>query len=56
MPMVLKQIYLTEEQARTIKLRALQEHKPKAQVIRELITAGLQAARQGEQRSGKANR
>jgi Ribbon-helix-helix protein, copG family len=54
--MILKQIYLTEQQARTIKLRALREQKTKSQVIRELITRGLQASRMGEQFSSKDNR
>jgi hypothetical protein len=56
MPMRLKQIYLTEAQARAITLRALREHKPKSQVIRELITRGLQAARLGKHHFGKDTR
>ena len=37
------QVYLTEEQKRTIELRARQERKPEAQVIRELVDSGLAA-------------
>jgi hypothetical protein len=39
--MVRTQVYLTEEQARDIKLRAKHEHKREAEVIRELVNKGL---------------
>jgi hypothetical protein len=42
--MIRTQVYLTEEQARDIKLRARREQKPQAQVIRELVSKGLQTA------------
>jgi hypothetical protein len=37
-------VYLTEEQARDIKLKAKREQRPKAEVIRELISAGQKAS------------
>jgi hypothetical protein len=42
--MVRTQVFLTEEQARTIKLRSKQERKPKAEVIREFLNRGMQDA------------
>jgi hypothetical protein len=39
--MIRTHVYLTEEQAQTIKLRSRQEQKPEAQVIRELVDRGL---------------
>ena len=41
--MIRTQVYLTEEQAQHIKLRARQERKSEALFIRELLDAGLQA-------------
>lgn len=41
--MIRTHVYLTEEQAQTIKRRAQQEQKPKAEVIRELLDSGLVA-------------
>ena len=41
--MIRTQVYLTEQQARDIKLKARQEQKPEAKVIRELIEEGLNA-------------
>jgi hypothetical protein len=38
--MIRTQVYLTEEQARDIKLRARQENRPEAEVIRELVDRG----------------
>ena len=42
--MIRTQVYLTEEQARDIKLKAKQEQKPEAEVIRELVSKGLHQA------------
>lgn len=42
-PMIRTQVYLTDEQARDIKLRALREKKREAVLIRELLDAGLNA-------------
>jgi hypothetical protein len=39
--MIRTQVYLTEEQARDIKLRAKREKKREAEVIRELLSQGL---------------
>jgi hypothetical protein len=39
--MVRTQVYLTEEQARDIKLQAKRENKAEAEVIRELVNKGL---------------
>jgi GAF domain-containing protein len=41
--MVRTQVYLTEEQARDIKLRAQRENKHEAEVIRELLDRGFNA-------------
>ncbi len=47
--MIRTQVYLTEEQARDIKLRAKREKKPEAEVIRDLVSKGLrQSAIHGE--------
>ena len=42
--MIRTQVYLTEEQSQDIKLRALREKKPIAEVTRELLEAGRQAS------------
>jgi len=39
--MIRTQVYLTEAQARDIKLRAKRENKHEAEVIRELLSKGL---------------
>ncbi len=39
--MIRTQVYLTEEQARDIKLRAKREKKHEAEVIRDLLSKGL---------------
>jgi hypothetical protein len=39
--MIRTQVYLTEDQARDIKLRAKRENKRKAEVIRELLSEGM---------------
>src|SRR5437764_4311680 len=43
--MIRTQVYLTEEQARDIKLRAKREDKHEAEVIRELLSNALNASR-----------
>src|SRR3954451_18067400 len=42
--MIRTQVYITEEQARDIKLHAKREKKREAEVIRELISEGLKTA------------
>jgi SRSO17 transposase len=42
--MIRTQVYLTEDQARDIKLRAKRQNKPEAEVIRELVNIGFQAS------------
>ncbi|MBV9481931.1 MAG: hypothetical protein JO249_14425 [Acidobacteria bacterium] len=44
--MIRTQIYITEEQAGDIKLRAKREQKPEAEVIRNLLSEGLSATAQ----------
>ena len=39
--MIRTQVYLTEDQARDIKLRAKRENKREAEVIRELLHEGM---------------
>ena len=43
--MIRTMVYLTEEQARDIKLRAKRENKREAEVIRELLSNALNASR-----------
>ena len=43
--MIRTMVYLTEEQARDIKLRAKRENKREAEVIRELLSEGFSASR-----------
>jgi hypothetical protein len=43
--MIRTQVYLTEEQARDIKLKARREHKREAEVIRDLLNRGLNVSR-----------
>jgi hypothetical protein len=43
--MIRKQVYLTEEQARDIKLQARREKKCESEVIRDLVNKGLNASR-----------
>jgi hypothetical protein len=53
--MIRTMVYLTEEQARDIKLKAKREQRPEAEVIRELISAGQKASpRQGRESTGEA--
>jgi hypothetical protein len=42
--MVRTQVYLTEEQARDIKIRAKREGRHEAEVIREVVSAGLKSS------------
>ena len=43
--MIRTQVYLTDEQARDIKLRAMQENKHEAEVIRDLLDKGRASSR-----------
>jgi hypothetical protein len=43
--MIRTQVYLTDEQARDIKLKAKRENKREAEVIRDLLRTGLDASR-----------
>ena len=43
--MIRTQVFLTEDQARDIKLRARREKKHEAEVIRELLSMGFNASR-----------
>ena len=53
--MVRTQVYLTEEQARDIKLRAKHENKREAEVIRELLSEGLRtSARERRESTGES--
>jgi hypothetical protein len=49
--MIRTQVYLTEEQARDIKLRAKREKKREAEVIRELLSQGLKTKSSGRHES-----
>jgi hypothetical protein len=42
--MIRKMVYFTEEQARDIKLKAMREQRHEAEVIRELLSAGLKTS------------
>ncbi len=53
--MIRTQVYLTEDQAREIKLRAKQENKAEAQIIRELLDRGRKASGStGQESTGDA--
>jgi hypothetical protein len=53
--MIRTMVYLTEEQARDIKLTAKREQRPEAEVIRELISKGQKvSSRQGRESTGEA--
>jgi hypothetical protein len=43
--MIKTMVYLTEEQARDIKLKAKREERHEAEVIRELVSKGLDVSR-----------
>lgn len=49
--MIRTMVYLTEEQSRDIKLRAKRENKREAEVIRELLSAGLKTSSPQRQES-----
>ena len=49
--MIRTQVYLTEDQARDIKLRAKHENKREAEVIRELLSEGMKKAASKAQES-----
>jgi hypothetical protein len=47
--MIRTQLYIAEEQARDIKLKAKRENKREAEVIRDLVRMGLDASRRTHQ-------
>jgi hypothetical protein len=47
--MIRTMVYITEEQARDIKLKAKRENKREAEVIRDLLHKGLDASRRTHQ-------
>ena len=49
--MIRTQVYITEEQARDIKLRAKRENKREAEVIRELLREGMKTSTTNVQES-----
>ena len=49
--MIRTQVYLTDEQARDIKLRAWRENKHEAEVIRELLSEGMKKSTNKAQES-----
>ena len=49
--MIRTQVYLTDEQARDIKLKAKRENKREAEVIRELLSEGMKKATSKTQES-----
>jgi hypothetical protein len=49
--MIRTQVYITEEQARDIKLKAKRENKREAEVIRELLRAGMKVSTNKAQES-----
>ena len=49
--MIRTQVYLTEDQARDIKLRAKRENKREAEVIRELLNEGIKKSANKTQES-----
>ena len=49
--MIRTQVYLTEDQARDIKLRARRENKHEAEVIRELLNEGMKKSASNAQES-----
>lgn len=53
--MIRTQVYLTEEQARDIKLQAKRERKAEAEVIRELVSEGLRTVGQERRESTGAS-
>ena len=49
--MIRTQVYLTEEQARDIKLKAKRENKREAEIIRELLSEGMKKSASKDQES-----
>ena len=49
--MIRTMVYLTEEQARDIKLKAKREQKHKAEVIRDLLSEGLKTSQSKQEES-----
>jgi hypothetical protein len=49
--MIRTQVYITEEQARDIKLKAKRENKREAEVIRELLSEGMKKSTSKTQES-----
>ena len=49
--MIRTQVYLTEDQARIIKLRAKRENRHEAEVIRELLSEGMKKSASKAQES-----
>jgi hypothetical protein len=49
--MIRTMVYITEEQARNIKLRAKRENKHEAEVIRELLSEGMKTSTANVQES-----
>jgi hypothetical protein len=49
--MIRTQVYLTEDQARDIKLRARRENKREAEIIRELLSEGMKKSTSKTQES-----
>ena len=47
--MIRTKVYITEDQARNIKLKAKRENKHEAEVIRDLLSTGLDASRRTHQ-------
>jgi len=52
--MIRTQVYLTEDQARDIKLRAKREKKREAEVIQEVVSKGLQTLHQARESTGES--
>lgn len=53
--MIRTQVYLTDEQARDIKLRAKRENKHEAEVIRELLNEGIKkSANKAQESTGES--
>lgn len=54
--MIRTQVYLTDEQVRDIKLRALRDSKQEAALIRELLDAGLRVTQKPRRTAKEALR
>ena len=53
--MIRTQVYLTDELARDIKLRARRENKREAEIIRELLSEGMKKSARKDQESTGAS-